>query len=200
MNVATIIAIVLGPILAVQVQKLIERLRDKKQTQRSVFIGLMTFRAQRLSPEFVKALNLIDLAFSGKRKTNRAVVAAWNKYRTELTKFPERPPCAPGTEYSQAENTQYEAKCDEWVQRIDDLVVDLLQKMGKVLGHDFDVDIIKRGAYIPRYYADRETQQEIIMRGFTDIILGRRGFPVTPYGLPDPAPKPVPKKESDTLL
>jgi hypothetical protein len=74
-------ATVAGPILAVQAQKWVERATERRRARRSIFHALMSNRATRLSDDFVRALNLIDLEFSpgklGVRAKDRAVIDAW---------------------------------------------------------------------------------------------------------------------------
>ncbi|WP_406935450.1 DUF6680 family protein [Acinetobacter seifertii] len=60
-DLAIIFATLLGPILAIQIQKLIEK-RNFAHTRKVVlFEQLMATRATRLSPEHVRALNMIDI-------------------------------------------------------------------------------------------------------------------------------------------
>ena len=65
-EVLTILAVILGPILAVQAQKAIERWRERRNRKLWVFKTLMATRGSRLSPNHVQALNMIDLEFSVK--------------------------------------------------------------------------------------------------------------------------------------
>jgi len=65
-----------GPILGVQAQKWLERATERRRARRSIFHALMSNRATRLNDDFVKALNLIDLEFSGGSK-DREVINAW---------------------------------------------------------------------------------------------------------------------------
>ena len=57
----------LGPILAVQAQKWVERARTSGDRRDWIFTTLMATRQTRLSTEHVRALNLIDLAYYGTR-------------------------------------------------------------------------------------------------------------------------------------
>ena len=90
---AVITATLLGPILAVQAQKAIERASAARQRREWVFLNLMATRQDRISLDHVKALNSIDLAFYGRRVLGRvwrggkaqAVIDAWNEYRKHLT-------------------------------------------------------------------------------------------------------------------
>ena len=64
---ATIVAALLGPVLAVQAQKAVESLREKQRRKAFLFEQLMATRAARLAPEHVRALNMVDLVFYGER-------------------------------------------------------------------------------------------------------------------------------------
>ncbi|MGZ7172458.1 DUF6680 family protein [Burkholderia gladioli] len=60
-------ATLLGPVLAVQAQKWVERAREATNRKQSVFTTLMATRQSRVSIDHVRALNSIDLAFYGRR-------------------------------------------------------------------------------------------------------------------------------------
>jgi hypothetical protein len=62
-DLAIVIATLLGPILAVQAQKWIERSRERQQRRVAVFRVLMTTRAALLSPAHVEALNIVPVEF-----------------------------------------------------------------------------------------------------------------------------------------
>ena len=88
----TIVALFLGPILAIQVQKLIEAKKEKRDRRFDIFKTLMATRAERLSTEHVQALNLIDIEFYGKirwgtrfqTEREKAVTNAWKNYNDHL--------------------------------------------------------------------------------------------------------------------
>ena len=75
-----ILATLAGPVIAVQTQKWIERATERRRRRLQIFSVLMSNRATRISDDFVRALNLIDLEFlpgwwsPGKDK---AVINAW---------------------------------------------------------------------------------------------------------------------------
>jgi hypothetical protein len=56
-------ATILGPILAVQAQKWVEIIRERRGRKLWIFHTLMATRAARTSTEHVQALNMIDLIF-----------------------------------------------------------------------------------------------------------------------------------------
>jgi hypothetical protein len=78
MTILTIIAIILGPLLALWLQRMAENSREKKQNKFLVFKTLMTYRATPLNYQYVQALNLIDVVFNAKSHEEKAVRAAWS--------------------------------------------------------------------------------------------------------------------------
>jgi hypothetical protein len=79
---AIVFATLMGPVLAVQAQKWIESLRRTSEAKDLIFKSLMATRGARLSPEHVRALNMIDLTFYGKGVSRRTkmeqnVLDAW---------------------------------------------------------------------------------------------------------------------------
>ncbi|MCK1299723.1 MULTISPECIES: DUF6680 family protein [unclassified Bradyrhizobium] len=82
-----VLATLLGPVVAVQTQKWIERASERGRRRQWIFTALMANRATRLSDEYVRALNLIDLEFSPKRfggAADRRVINAWRALFGEL--------------------------------------------------------------------------------------------------------------------
>lgn len=154
-NILTIVAIILGPIIGVQTQKWIEGLREKKQRQLSLFKTLMASRATTLSPRHVEALNMIDLEFSGSEYKD--VTQAWKVYLDYLSSFPRG-----GTE---AEKVTWETI------RIDKLC-DLLMKMGKALNYDFDEVYVKKGIYSPEAHGVLEQQNNQIREQLISLLSG----------------------------
>jgi hypothetical protein len=61
-NIIMIAAVLLGPVVAVQVSTLLESRRERRRRQLGVFRTLMTTRALATSPLHVEALNMIDVA------------------------------------------------------------------------------------------------------------------------------------------
>lgn len=73
--------------------KWIERTQERERRKSWVFHQLMATRRARLSPDHVQALNMIDLAFYGRRdagthrptRTEIAVTDAWHVYLDHLS-------------------------------------------------------------------------------------------------------------------
>jgi uncharacterized membrane protein YqgA involved in biofilm formation len=63
-GVISIAAIIIGSIIAVQLQKFIEKRTDSQSRRIQVFKILMATRAARLTNDHIMALNSIDLEFS----------------------------------------------------------------------------------------------------------------------------------------
>ncbi|MDQ6705220.1 MAG: hypothetical protein M3Z85_04535 [Acidobacteriota bacterium] len=60
-DIALISSTLLAPVLAVQVQKYLERWREESERRKKIFKTLMATRAARLAPAHIEALNLIDI-------------------------------------------------------------------------------------------------------------------------------------------
>ena len=64
LDVAVIAATLLGPVLAVQIQKYLERWREENDRRHRIFKVLMATRAAPLAANHIEALNLIDIDLS----------------------------------------------------------------------------------------------------------------------------------------
>lgn len=174
----TVIAIVVGPILAIQVQKLIERVAQRRQTKDLLFKTLMSTRDNRLLPDHVRALNMIDIIFSGRSKKDKAVIATWNEYRDHLYNYPPKPFPDSGEVLSEAQEATYRAKCEDWQSKSTDFLANLLAKMAENLNYHFDKVLLKRGAYTPTGYGETEFEQLLIRRGLAKVFLGSKSIPI----------------------
>ena len=140
-----ILATVLGPILAVQAQKYLERIRDHNGRKLQIFRSLMATRAERLSPEHVRSLNMIDLTFYGRRfpffmwqtTTEKAVVTAWKSYHSQLSDVPPTSDAEAAVFYGNREP----------------LFVGLLESMAKDMQYPVDTVQLRKGAYSPLAHA-----------------------------------------------
>ncbi len=193
LSIITVVAILLGPIVALELQRRLDKGRDARSRKLWVFKTLMSFRATALSPQFVQALNLIDVEFDSKNEKEKAVLNAWKvllDHFGELAK-PKLPPNA-----------------DE---KTATLTTNLLLAMGKCLGYDFDEVQIKKGAYYPMGLGHVEQEQHAVRRGVLDVLSGKRRIPVgifedkfPPINLPvieeEPAPKELPEAEEPKKL
>lgn len=164
-----ILATIAGPILAVQAQKFVERVRETRQRKLRLFYSLMATRAARVSPEHVQALNMIDLEFYGRtvfgvrlqNRKEKAVLESWRVYLDHLNQ-----PFADDT-------------LRMWSARGDELFSDLLYKMSLSLTYNFDQVQIKRGIYQPRAHGEQEYAQLAIRDNLAKILSGNQPLRVT---------------------
>ncbi len=183
-------AVILGPILAVQAQKWVEALKQKKERKLSVFKTLMATRGTVVSPHHVEALNVIDLEFSEKKPKEKAVLEKWKIYLSHLNDVP-RDYADPG----------YQGKLDIWDAKRKDCLVDLLYAMSQALGYSFGRVQVEKGIYVPQAHFNLEAELGLLRRGLLDIIFGKRPFPVTPFSpppaniVPSSSPAALPKKD-----
>ncbi len=162
-----VLATIAGPVVAVQAQKFIERAREKREGRRRLFYALMGTRAARVAPDHVRALNMIDLEFYGRKilgfrlqfPSERAVINAWRIYQDHLNQFPEgrdEPPEGAAA----------------WVARGDDLFTELLYFISVALGFDFDRVQLRRGIYNPRAHDQNERAYLAIRDGLVRLLSG----------------------------
>ncbi|MGT2458795.1 DUF6680 family protein [Cupriavidus basilensis] len=163
----------LGPVLAVQAQKWVERARDASNRRNLIFTTLMATRQARLSIEHVRALNSIDLAFYGQRFLGfvmrgaraQAVLDAWHDYHAHLNLPPERRP-------------QNDAEQRDWTGRGDELFTNLLDRLATATNFKFDRDQLKAGSYSPEAHGTVELEQQAMRRLTLDILLGNKSLPM----------------------
>lgn len=176
---AIVFATLLGPVLAVQAQKWLERIRDRFNQKRYVYVTLMATRGptQRLTPEHTRALNSIDLAFHGTRiwkwrfqsATERTVTQAWATYLDNLS-----------TDVSQYSPEQLAVLFDRRTQ----FFFDLLIAMGRDVGFDFDRLHIEKSSYMPRAHGEQEEQQKELFASLREVFSGRKNLRMDVVSMP----------------
>lgn len=149
-----ILAVLLAPLIAVQVQKWLEHHREIREKKLGIFKTLMATRASTISPSHVQALNMIDLEFDDKKYKD--VKLAWKTYLDHLGSFPK----------------DDEKAQPVWSSKMVDLLATLLQVMGKSLGYDFDEVHLKKGIYSPEGHARVEDENNMLRRGLLRLIYG----------------------------
>jgi len=164
---ATIIAVFLGPIVAIQIQKYIEVVKDAKERRLRVFKDLMATRASTLAYQHVVALNQVGLEFQGNKFSK--VVNAWKTYLDHLGSFP---------------NDEEDAMAKVWVEKKNDLLSDLLYEMGSSLGFYFDKVHIKKAGYIPKAYSEQEDENRFIRKSLVEIFSDKKCIPLNIVSLP----------------
>lgn len=167
MAITNIIAVILGPISAVQIQKWIEKYTEKRNRRLNIFITLMATRGQRLSFEHVRVLNMIDIEFYGEQQ----ILDSWQDYLNCLsTKINE--------EYTKKE-------VDDWSEKKDNSFIKLLSEMANLLNYKFDSDHLKKGFYLPTAHGKEEEYQNFVRGEIIKIFSEKTSIPVKITGLPD---------------
>lgn len=149
-----ILAVFLGPIVAVQLTKYLDSKKEKRQRKLDIFKTLMTTRSYSTSWDHVMTLNRIDLEFELSLPKEKAVVEAWKQYLDLL-----------GDKTITGER---------WGTKRIELLVELLYKMALVLDYDFDKTHIKNSSYSPIAHGNIDAQQAKIREGILEILEGNR--------------------------
>lgn len=163
----TLIAILLGPIFAVQVQKFLEKGQEKRARRLKIFRTLMSTRATPLVQARIEALNLIDIEFQGSNEKDKQVLSQWKICLDHLNNGLSDPSAA-----------DYQNKLSIWSAKLEELNGTLLQKIGQSLGYDFDEVQIKRGAYNPKAHGDIEQENQQLRKGFIELLSEKRSLHV----------------------
>lgn len=150
-------AILLAPVIAVQVSQWVERRRIVRERRLVIFRALMTTRRSRLSPEHIQALNMIDVEFKGTDAKSRRVVDAWKEYLDHLNTGPVS---------------------DVWAARREDLFIALLYEIAVALDYSFDKTHLRRATYYPVGLGELEDDQHVIRKAVREILEGKRWLPI----------------------
>jgi len=170
------LAVILGPILAVQAQKFLEGFQEKSKRRHALFRTLMSTRAERLHRNHVEALNMIDIEFYGRllpfirtryqTKKEQAVTHAWKCYNSHLN-----------------QKDDYES-LDLWLKKCDELFTEMLYAMSQALNYDYDKVQLQRDCYRPVAHGDLENTQLAILSGLNEVINKGRPLPMFVVNFP----------------
>ncbi|MBN1783438.1 MAG: hypothetical protein JW812_00535 [Alphaproteobacteria bacterium] len=138
-NIIMTAAVIVGPILAVIITRWLDNRRSKKDMRLQIFRALMRDRRNKLSFDFVAALNLIEVEFYD----DKSVISAWKRLYESLIKRWHN------------DEEKYQITY-EW----DILTTKLLSEVGKCLGFkNIEQTDIMSGGYAPQGWAERENKQ-----------------------------------------
>jgi hypothetical protein len=175
LGLAVVFATLAGPILAVVVTRRIDDARRLDERRQDVFPSLMATRRAALSPDKVRALNLVEIDFFG-------ITSVENAHR-EVMAHINTPPPFPA----------------DWGDKQRKLLTKLLSEMAKVLKYDLQQLDVLDGGYYPQGLADKEKEQQAVRQYLAEVLSGRRPLLVgqaapTP---PSPFPPPPPPQNGD---
>lgn len=141
----TFLALLLGPIIALMTQRILDGLREKDTRRRALYFTLMSTRAAWLSNEHVQALNSIDIVFAG----DANIRDLWKKCLDHLATDENLP---------------------NWNDTLADLRSDLYQAIGNKFGFRYTTDYIKRGIYFPKYHGKVVESQNKLLLGLAQAV------------------------------
>ena len=157
----TVLAILLGPVLAVLVTRYVDEQRSKKERQVNVLRSLIKTRKARLDSEHVAALNLIELEFHD----DLPVMTKFAAYMESLsTKEPE--------EINEQER---------FFTKRGNIFAALVQSIGTKFGYKFDKMDLDQGGYYPLGWGNDADRQRKNAALITEVLEGKRPFPVMQY-------------------
>jgi hypothetical protein len=159
--IATTIAIIAGPIVAVHLTRLVDENKERRARQFSVFHELMRTRKVKLSLEHVSALNVVQIEFYGCEK----IVTAYQAYIQQLNSPLPREPEA------------LDHRFKEW----DDTFFTMLNEMGLHLGYRLDKRDLERFSYAPQGWGNDEAQLRLFRQLVIEMLRGERAMPVTNF-------------------
>jgi hypothetical protein len=163
-----IVAILVGPILAVITQFIWQKIRQKRDAKLWVFSTLMSLRGSPLAADFVRAANSIDVIFF----KNTKVRDRWKSVLTYLSSDEYKP-----------ENFTQQA-----FDKFRDLLAELLSEMAKDLGYGYDHTHFKNKAWTPRWYGMADEENVKVRQGLVAALEGRGSLNVTVRVDQPPAP------------
>jgi hypothetical protein len=156
MDVSMIIAVVAGPVLAVQVERFLAGRREERERKLAMFRTLMASRVSRAAdPRHTEALNLIGVEFY----KHKSVITIWRDYMAHLDVPPE---------------------VNGWGLKWTELFVDLLYAMAQALRFK-NIDKTQiRQAYAPRLYANLDSEHAAIRHGLIAVLEGKTAITIRP--------------------
>jgi hypothetical protein len=160
---ATVAAIVIGPIVAVRISLRFETSREKLRRKYQTFHALMRTRRVTLSPEHVTALNVIQTEYHDDDR----VITAYKKYIDNLgTSLP------PGSK---------EEATKKFIDDRDDAFNEMMFEIGKHLGFTLDKRELAKYSYAPQGWVNIEAEQNAVRQLALELLQGKRPLPVSPF-------------------
>ncbi|MFN0118200.1 MAG: DUF6680 family protein [Elusimicrobiota bacterium] len=153
-----VVAVLTGPLIAVQLTRYLDRKREIRERKLSIFQTLMATRSYTITWAHVEALNRIDLEFDKNEKKERAVLDSWKEYLDHLG--------------------QTQIPVEQWAIKRIDLLVEMLHRMATVLDYDFDKTHIKNSSYSPMAHGAIEEEFRLLRQGAIEILQGKRSLPI----------------------
>ena len=155
MGLATVLAIIVGPVIAVLITRYLDNYRAEKARKLEIFRTLMRTRRLQMHSDHVGALNLVEVEFID----HQDVIQAWKAYLANL-----------GEDFPPAEDRERFMMA---AQKREALLTTLIDKIAKVLGIRVAQLDILGGNYVPRGWGDDEWENRWVRSSVLNVLLGR---------------------------
>jgi hypothetical protein len=146
----TLLALLLGPVLAV----VVSLWRERRQEKHRLFQTLLVTRGSWLSVEHVRALNSISVVFF----KYQGIQDRWQLLYDHF---------------------QRDTRTPGWNDRHGDLMAELLKEMARKLHYRISESELRRLTYTPQYHGDWEKAQAEIAMNWAAVLRGERALPVS---------------------
>jgi hypothetical protein len=183
-----LVAILVGPILAVIVARLLEAEKLRRDRRAAVFTTLMRTRRTPMVPDHVGALNMVEIEFA----SDSDVIDRWRElFKHFGTEHPRnRDEQESSTQSSEEVDKRRAAFGQRIAQERQRLLAKLLHAMGKRLGYKAEQLEIFEGGYTPQGWVDDEIDGRAARAFLVDIALGRKVLPIGIFYDSRPQPSP----------
>lgn len=176
MEILTIIAIFIGPMIAVLITRWLDDRREKNARRMDVFKTLMRTRRTPIYPEHVGSLNLIELEFA----KDDEVITKWKELlnhfaEQHVRKTTEETSDSLPKHESSARNKAFNERL---AQERQTLLAKLLHSMAKALDFKIEQLEIFEGGYTPQGWGDVDTAQQLARQFLIELYLEKRSLPI----------------------
>jgi hypothetical protein len=171
-----IVAVIIGPVLAVVTQIVVQRRTEKRDQKIWVFGTLMSLRASMLATDFVRALNYIDVVFY----KNQKVRERWKTLLTHLS----------------SEVYKADVIADATIDKTRDLLAELLAEIAKDLHYQYDHTHIKENSYYPKWHGQIEEEATALRQLGIAVLKGEASIRVAVSEQPPLQPQVVGRRPS----
>ena len=160
MGLATILAIVVGPVISVWVTRYLDDYRAAKARKLEIFRTLMRTRRLQLHSDHVGALNLVEVEFID----HQDVIQAWKAYLANLEKaFPPE---------------EDRGRFMKAAQRREALLTTLIDEIAKALDIGVAQLDILGGNYVPHGWGADEFENRWVRHAVINILSGKASIPI----------------------
>lgn len=157
--VVNLIAIVVGPIAAVLITRLMDNRSETRSRRYQVFRDLMRTRAAKISPPHVDALNLVEIEFHNFPNVKQA----WQRYMENLFTS------APGDAGEQS----------NFFVRREQLFIKLIQEVANTLGlKSVDITDVMTNNYYPMGWQNEQQEQQQARQLLIQLLSGTKPLTV----------------------